>query len=216
MSRTLILTLAAAATITVASFASSASYARGGAGGGHAGGGGHASMGGHINVGGHLGGLHVGDGHIGRIGRIGDRPGHPGHGYPGHIGRWAFHGHGHWIFRGGRWIVIDPVVGDVADVAPVSVASPGPCTCLTKTYTQDGLVVFADVCTKEAASAPVGGASSDATPVPPANDKSSDAAPVAPAADATQAPTTPNYAGLTYQDFLKANGQAAALTQGKN
>ena len=38
MSRTLILTLAAAATITVASFASSASYARGG-GGGHIGGG---------------------------------------------------------------------------------------------------------------------------------------------------------------------------------
>jgi hypothetical protein len=30
-------------------------------------------------------------------------------------------------------------------------------TCLTKTYTQDGLVVFVDVCTKEAASAPVGG-----------------------------------------------------------
>ena len=41
MSRTLILTLAAAATITVASFASSASYARGFSGGGHIGGGGH-------------------------------------------------------------------------------------------------------------------------------------------------------------------------------
>ena len=40
MSRTLILTLAAAATITVASFASSETYARGG-GGGHSGG--HAS-----------------------------------------------------------------------------------------------------------------------------------------------------------------------------
>ena len=34
------------------------------------------------------------------------------------------------------------------------VASSGPCTCLTKTYTPDGLVMFADVCTKEAASAP--------------------------------------------------------------
>ena len=30
------------------------------------------------------------------------------------------------------------------------------CTCLTKEYTQDGLVVFKDVCTKEVASAPIG------------------------------------------------------------
>ena len=70
--------------------------------------------------------------------------------------------------------------------------APGPCTCLTKTYTQDGLVVFADVCTKEAASAPVDGA--DVTP--PA--KSSEATPPAPpanVADASQAPTTNNYAG---------------------
>jgi|SRR5580658_1558352 hypothetical protein len=202
MSRTLILTLAAAATITVASFASSASYAHGFGGGGHASVGGRASVGGHANLGGRVGTGRVG---TGRIGRIGD---HPGHGYPGRPGRWAGHGHGHWIFRGGRWIVIDPVAGDLPDAAPVSVASPGPCTCLTKTYTQDGLVVFADVCTKEAASARIGGASSDATPVPPANSNSNDTAPVAPAADATQAPTTPNYAGLTYQDFLKANGQA--------
>ena len=68
--------------------------------------------------------------------------------------RWAYHDHGHWIFRGGRWIVVDPVVGDAPDVAPVeAAASPAPCTCLTKTYTPDGLVMFADVCTKEAASA---------------------------------------------------------------
>ena len=98
------------------------------------------------------------------------------------------------------------------DAAPVSAATPGPgpCTCLTKTYTQDGLVVFADVCTKEAASARVGGgATSDATPVPPANTQSNDTAPDSPAADATQAPTTPNYAGMTYQDYLAANSQAA-------
>ena len=109
-----------------------------------------------------------------------------------------------------RWLVTSP------DAAPVSAAAPGPCTCLTKTYTQAGLVVFADMCTKESASAAIGGASSDATPVPPANSQSNDAAPVAPAADATQAPTTPNYAGLTYQDFLKANGQAAAQAPEKN
>jgi hypothetical protein len=149
MSRTLILTLAAAATITVASLASSASYARGFSGGGHASVGGHVSIGGHANFGGR--GRVAGNG--GRLTPI-LNPGHPGHGYPGRPGRWAFHGHGHWIFRGGRWIVVDPVVGDAPDVAPVeAAASPAPCTCLTKTYTPDGLVMFADVCTKEAASA---------------------------------------------------------------
>ncbi len=229
MSRTLILTLAAAATITVASLASSASYARGfSGGGGHASFGGHASVGAHVNIGGRAGVGRVGrvgggrDGG-GRLGRNGDHPGHPDR--PGRPGRWAYHGHGHWIFRGGRWIVIDPVAGDLPDVAPVSAAAPGPCTCLTKTYTQAGLVVFADMCTKETASAAVGGTSSDATPVPPA-DRSSDSAPLARAADATppargvdtapvapttadatQAPTTPNYAGLTYQDFLKATAE---------
>jgi len=208
MSRTLILTLAAAATITVASFASSSSYAHG------FGGGGHASFGGHASVGGHVGTTRLNGG--GRVAGNGGRtfnPGHPGHGYPGRgypgrPGHWAGHPGGHWIFRGGRWIVVDPVVGGVDDAAPVSAAGPGPCTCLTKTYTQDGLVVFADVCTKEAASARVGGgASSDATPVPPANTQSNDTAPVAPAADATQAPTSTNYAGLTYQDFLAAQAQ---------
>jgi hypothetical protein len=148
MSRTLILTFAAAATIAVASLASSASYARGFSGGGH------ASVGGHVSVGGRFG---TGRGRVaGNGGRLTPilNPGHPGHGYPGRPGRWAFHGHGHWIFRGGRWIVVDPVVGDAPDVAPVeAAASPAPCTCLTKTYTPDGLVMFADVCTKEAASA---------------------------------------------------------------
>ena len=40
-------------------------------------------------------------------------------------------------------------------VAPVA-AAPRPCTCLTKEYTPDNLVVFKDVCTKEVASAPIG------------------------------------------------------------
>ncbi len=164
MSRTLILTLAAAATITVASFASSASYARGFGGGGHIGGGGHVGVGGHIGGGARIGGGRVG----GRVALNGGRIGHPGYGgYRGYRGRgfvgrpgWAFNHHGHWIFRGGRWIVVDPVVADAgSDVAPAApvvapVASSGPCTCLTKTYTPDGLVMFADVCTKEAASAP--------------------------------------------------------------
>jgi hypothetical protein len=216
MSRTLILTLAAAATITVASFASSASYARGFSGGGHVGAGAHAGIGGHLSVGGRGGvGRLTGPGRPGPILSKGPHgfPGRPG--FPGRYG-WGYHDHGRWVFRGGRWIGIDPVVGGLPDAAPVSAAAPGPCTCLTKTYTQAGLVVFADMCTKETASAAIGGASSDATPVPPANSQSNDAAPVAPAADATQAPTTPNYAGLTYQDFLKANGQAAAQAPEKN
>ena len=51
---------------------------------------------------------------------------------------------------------------------PIAAPTPGPCTCLTKTYTQDGLVVFADLCTKESASAPVGGTnSSEAAPQDP-------------------------------------------------
>jgi hypothetical protein len=37
------------------------------------------------------------------------------------------------------------------------VAAPNPCTCLSKEYTQDGMVVFQDRCTNEAAAAPIGG-----------------------------------------------------------
>jgi len=107
------------------------------------------------------------------------------------------HDHGHWVFRDGRWIVLDEVV----DEAPAVVAAPGPCTCLTKTYTPSGLVVFADICTKESASAGVDG-SADATQVP--------TTPVAATAvPMTVVPTTPNYAGRTYEDYLAANPQAA-------
>jgi hypothetical protein len=100
-----------------------------------------------------------------------------------------------------------------AVVAPEPVV--GPCTCLTKNYTPDGLVVFADVCTEEAASARVFGPAADVTPPPtPPN------APTPPtdgkASDATQAPTSPNYAGRTYQDYLAANPQAAVPAPQKN
>jgi hypothetical protein len=47
-----------------------------------------------------------------------------------------------------------------APVAAVTTYAATPtynrCTCLTKEYTPDGLVVFKDVCTKEMATAPVG------------------------------------------------------------
>ena len=105
------------------------------------------------------------------------------------IGHWRFHEHRHFV----RWhnhIWVRPV-GYVEGVATVQ---PGPCTCLTKNYTPEGMVVFQDLCTKEMASAPVDGSSDQA--------------------QAEQAPVS--YAGKTYQDYLKANPQAAPAETKKN
>ena len=74
-------------------------------------------------------------------------------------------------------------------VRPVGFSAPvaeSLCSCLTKTYTPEGAVVFKDLCTKEMASAPVDGAPAQASEV--------------------QAPN--NFAGKTYQDYLAANPQA--------
>jgi hypothetical protein len=79
-------------------------------------------------------------------------------------------------------------------VRTVGVAAPvaeGLCTCLTKGYTPDGLVVFKDLCTKEMASAPVNGAPGQASE--------------------NQSPS--NFAGKTYQDYLAANPQNSAAAQ---
>jgi hypothetical protein len=214
MSRTVILSLATAATITIASLASSAADARGFGGGGMGGGGGRSFSGGsHFSGGNHFAGRSAGRNRLASLntGR-GGRTGHPGHGH----GHSHWHHHHHWIFRDGIWVDIDGGVDDGFDVAPV-VATPGPCTCLTKTYTPDGLVVFADVCTNEAASARVDGTDAAMTPVPPAEPnvepKASDVTPLpsadSKAAQASQAPTSANYAGRTYKDFLAAT-QAAA------
>jgi hypothetical protein len=215
MSRKFLFSLAAAATIAAAAtLASSAADARGfgggGFGGGHFGGGGFARGGGF--GGGHFGGG-FGRGGFGGNHFAGRNFGHPGFGHWGrfgHWGHWAGWHHRRWFWRDGRWFYGDGDYGvdGGVDAAVAPVATPGPCTCLTKTYTQDGLVVFADVCTKEAASAPVGGGEG----TPPA--KTSEVTPPAPQpdnkalADASQAPTTTNYAGKTYQDFLAANGLA--------
>jgi hypothetical protein len=203
MSRKLILSLAAAATVAVASLSSGSADARGfggGFGGGRSFGGGGAMMA-RLPGGGHGGGN---GGCCSTLKPIFPRGGgnHPiipiipiGHGHPG----WVFHphSHGHWVFRFGHWIVVD----DVVEEAPV-VTAPGPCTCLTKNYTPSGLVVFADVCTKESASAPVDGTAADASQAP--------TSPVAATAvPMTVVPTTPNYAGKTYDDYLAANPQAA-------
>lgn len=197
MSRKLILSLAAAATIAASlgsNPADAMGFGRGGFGGGHFAGRGGRTLTSVLNP--------VGPGRPGRPGHPG-YPGHPGH--PGRPGHWVhLPHHGHLVFRGGRWIVIDEAVGE----APAAVATePGPCTCLTKTYTPDGLVVFADICTKESASAPVDGKSADATPTPKADDKSG---------EATPAPGPSDYAGRTYRDYLAANPQAAPSAAQKN
>jgi hypothetical protein len=213
MSRTIIFSLATAATIAMASLASSAADARGFGGGGFGGGGRGFSGGSHFSGGNHFAGRSVGHSRVAALstGR-GGRGGHPGHpGKPGRPGHWThWHNH-HWIFRDGIWVDIDGGVDGEFDAAPVA-ATPGPCTCLAKTYTPDGLVVFADVCTKEAASARVD-STAEVTPLPPVEPKASKVTPPPPAdskaADVSQAPTSTNYAGRTYKDFLAAT-QAAA------
>jgi hypothetical protein len=85
-----------------------------------------------------------------------------------HVRYWRFHEH---------------YVRPVGYVRPVVA---GSCTCLTKDYTPEGIVVFKDLCTKEMASAPVDGGPAKASEV--------------------EAPT--NFAGKSYQDYLAANPQA--------
>ena len=165
MSRKVILTLATAATIAVSALASSAADAHefggGGFGGGH--GGGFGRMGG------------GGFGHFGHLGHSSFyRPGRWGHW--NHWSHWNHWNHWrHWGYYHHRWYWPGYGYGVYGGLAPVGAVSgpianptPGPCTCLTKTYTQDGLVVFADLCTKELASAPVGDTnSSEAAPQDP-------------------------------------------------
>jgi hypothetical protein len=67
------------------------------------------------------------------------------------------HDHDHdWDGPHFRWWRRPPVIIEgSAPVASTPVAaapsSPGPCTCLTKSYLQDGSVLFQDACTKESA-----------------------------------------------------------------
>ena len=92
------------------------------------------------------------------------RPGFHG-GFRGGFGgfRTAFHRphfrpHFHRHVRWHRPWIYSAVAAPVA-AAPAYAAvapKPGPCTCLTKEYTPDNLVVFKDRCTKEMAAAPLG------------------------------------------------------------
>lgn len=79
--------------------------------------------------------------------------------------------------------------GYVRPVGLVQTVTEGPCTCLWKGYTPEGAVVFKDLCTKEMASTPVEGASTQS-------------------GELQSAPN--NFAGKTYQDYLAANPQQSA------
>ena len=123
-------------------------FSRGGMGGGHVG----MRMGGGVRMG-HVGmrtvGIrHVGVRHVG-IRHIGIRQGN----WCRYYGRCGIHVRWHR-----PWVIPVATAGLVATsyaVAP-AIATAKPCTCLTKEYTPDNLVVFKDVCTKEVASAPIG------------------------------------------------------------
>jgi len=167
--RNTVLALAAVASLGIASLAvtTTSADARGFGGGGFSrgGGGGHIGM----RMGGmrHIGGVH----RIGRVHHIGHRiriAQHRPHFRP------HFHPRPHWCHRFPwrckvhvRWprpiIYGAPVVAAAAySVAPAAAAPR--CTCLTKEYTQEGLTVFRDVCTKEIASAPTGTTALPAAP----------------------------------------------------
>jgi len=151
--RTSMFAIAAVAALGAASLltTTTSADARGFGGGGFRGGGmggGHAAMrmGGGARLGmRHAGIRHVGIRHVG-IRRIGHR--HPN--WCRLTGRCHIHVRWHrpLIYTGG-------VVATTYAVAP-AVATAKPCTCLTKEYTPDNLVVFKDLCTKEVASAPAG------------------------------------------------------------
>lgn len=152
--------LGAASLITTTTSADARGF--GGCGGGFRsggmGGGGHAAMrvGGGMRVGiRHVGIRHVGIRHVGIRHHI-HRPHltlrpHWCHRFP-----WRCKVGVHWPRP---WVVPVATAGLVATsyaVAPAVAAAPRPCTCLTKEYTPDNLVVFKDLCTKEVASAPAG------------------------------------------------------------
>jgi hypothetical protein len=156
--RTSMFAVAAVAALGAASLVTSTTSAdaRGFGGGGFHGGGmggGHAMrMGGGVRMG-HVGMRTVGIRHVG-IRHVGIR--HIGIRHPNwcrFYGRCGIHVRWHR-----PWVVPVATAGLVATsyaVAP-AIATAKPCTCLTKEYTPDNLVVFKDLCTKEVASAPAG------------------------------------------------------------
>jgi hypothetical protein len=58
--------------------------------------------------------------------------------------------------RCGKWTKIFAGTGNFPTPASTYAAAPAATTCLKKEYTQDGQVVFADVCTNGSVAAPAG------------------------------------------------------------
>ena len=156
--RNTMLALAAIASLGIASLATMSSADARGFGGGisRGGGGGHVGM--RIGGGRQFGGMHriggrVSLGHRVRIGqrvRLGHRPFVRFRPHWCHRFAWRCKVHVRWP----RPIIYG--TGLVATSYALAPSAPRPCTCLTKEYTPDNLVVFKDLCTKEVASAPAG------------------------------------------------------------
>src|SRR5947208_518017 len=114
------------------------------------------------------GGIHMGGGmsrgHVGHVGRIGNFARFAIH-KPIFRTHWRHHRHWHvrwhrpWIYGVGTAAIAAPAYAAYAPSAP----SAKPCTCLTKEYTQNNVVVFKDLCTKEMAAAPLGGQQAGST-----------------------------------------------------
>jgi hypothetical protein len=161
--RNAVLAVAAIAALGAATLATTTSAdARGFGGGGGGGGGfskGFGGGGGGFSKGFGGGGMrHVGGGrNFGGMRHLGGgKLTHQGHRHPPRHHNWCrYSGRCHIHVRWHRpWLY---GVGAVGTVATTYAAAPAPrCTCLTKEYTPDNLVVFTDVCTKEVASAPIG------------------------------------------------------------
>jgi hypothetical protein len=156
--RNAMLALAAVATLGVGTLVATtdSADARGFGGGG----------GGFQRGGGFSGGMrHIGGGPRFHGGRIGGGVRVVGSGWTHKVGQPRPHFRPHWCHRWYshcrvhvRWprpvYVGAPVIAATSYAVAPAVARP--CTCLTKEYTPDNLVVFKDVCTKEVASAPIG------------------------------------------------------------
>jgi hypothetical protein len=99
------------------------------------------SRGGSVHFGGHRGGFR----HAGIV----------------HRPHFHHHRHHHWHWKRYRPYVYGAVAAAAIAAPAHAAAAPkpaaAPCTCLTKEYTKDNLVVFMDRCTKEAAASPAGG-----------------------------------------------------------
>ena len=104
--------------------------------------------------GGFRGGFHGGNFRVSRAftpNRIPHRP----HWHPRrpHFPHWHLRWHRPYIYGGAVGVAAMAAAPAYAAVAPRPAAAP--CTCLSKEYTQDGMVVFKDRCTNEAAAAPL-------------------------------------------------------------